>query len=57
MREPTAADDWNAPSAQTTQAAATELLDGVPSLRAWVAAIAVVWMQVAALVWGLSVLP
>ncbi|MSQ84341.1 MAG: hypothetical protein EXR77_15890 [Myxococcales bacterium] len=46
------------PSTQDAAAAQSiELLDGLPSVRAWIAAIAIVILQICALVWGLTVLP
>jgi len=56
MRD-TPAEPPDAPESAAAQFEADELLDGTPQVRAWVIAIAAVWVQVAALLWGLAVLP
>ncbi len=57
MPDTPAADRPDAPDAPAMRTEPAELLDGTPTVRAWVIALAVVWLQVSALLWGLSVLP
>ncbi len=57
MRNEPAAERQDAPRGDVMQSEVVDTLDGAPTVRAWVVALAVVWLQVSALIWGLSVLP